>query len=245
MQELLLRSYRVTRAENDRARSSPPRFLERPDPRSKAISLAGVPSRARYDARNVEEGGLNGADVSGSTPLKKRKHGGPLYAELKDGDCLIASKLDRVLRSAEDPLVVARELQERGVSLVLADLGTEPVTGNGVSKLFFTLTAAIAEFERGRIVERMNDARKRKLSKRGHIGGDAPYGYRTEGKGKAAMLVEVPEEQRIVKRIPDLHAKGNGYNAICRILFDRGILNRIGNAFQSMRIIRIVKRGAT
>jgi putative DNA-invertase from lambdoid prophage Rac len=128
--------------------------------------------------------------VSGSVPLKKRKHGGPLMAQLQAGDWLIAAKLDRLFRSAEDALVVARELQERKVHLILVDLGSDPVTGNGISKLFFTLLAAIAEFERTRVLERMNEGRAGKAKRGGHIGGDAPYGYRVEGAGKAARLVE-------------------------------------------------------
>jgi putative DNA-invertase from lambdoid prophage Rac len=119
--------------------------------------------------------------VSGSVPLKKQKHGGPLMAQLQAGDWLIAAKLDRLFRSAEHALVVARELQERKVHLILVDLGSDPVTGNGISKLFFTLLAAIAEFERTRVLERMNEGRAGKAKRGGHIGGDAPYGYRVEG----------------------------------------------------------------
>jgi putative DNA-invertase from lambdoid prophage Rac len=181
--------------------------------------------------------------VSGSVPLKKRRNGGPLMTRLQAGDYLIAAKLDRLFRSAEDALVVARELQERKVHLILTDLGSDPVTGNGISKLFFTLLAAIAEFERTRILERMNEGRGAKAKKGGHIGGDAPYGYRVEGAGKAARLVEDPEEQKIVGKIRKLRADGVPFRSVCRALAEQGILNRVGKPFEAMQIQRIVSRG--
>src|SRR5215813_6780106 len=88
--------------------------------------------------------------VSGSIQLAKRPQGSRLWQQLQRNDVLIAAKLDRLFRSAEDALSTARQLQERSVSLILVDMGSDPVTGNGVSKLFFTLLAAISEFERSR-----------------------------------------------------------------------------------------------
>jgi DNA invertase Pin-like site-specific DNA recombinase len=162
-------------------------------------------------------------------------------AQLQAGDWLIAAKLDRLFRSAEHALVVARELQERKVHLILVDLGSDPVTGNGISKLFFTLLAAIAEFERTRVLERMNEGRAGKAKRGGHIGGDAPYGYRVEGAGKAARLVEDPIEQRVVGKICKLRADGVPFRSVCRALTDQGILNRVGKPFEAMQIQRIVK----
>jgi putative DNA-invertase from lambdoid prophage Rac len=182
--------------------------------------------------------------VSGSTPLSDRPKGGPLWAQLAKGDTLIAAKLDRLFRSAEDALTSARLLQERGVSLILVDMGSEPVTGNGISKLFFTILAAIAEFERARIAERMNDGRKGKKGKGGHIGGDAPYGFEVAGKGRDARLVAVPAEQAAVARMIELRASGLPLRAVSEQLAAAGHLDRTGKAFRPGTLDRILKARA-
>jgi DNA invertase Pin-like site-specific DNA recombinase len=156
---------------------------------------------------------------------------------------LIAAKLDRLFRSAEDALVSARLLQERGVSLILVDMGSDPVTGNGVSKLFFTMLAAIAEFERARIAERMNDGRKGKKGNGGHIGGDAPYGFRVEGSGRDARLVAVEAEQAAVARAVALRGQGLSLRAVSDALFAEGIVDRTGKAFRPGTLDRVLKAG--
>jgi putative DNA-invertase from lambdoid prophage Rac len=81
--------------------------------------------------------------VSGSTPLGKRPEGGRLLQALKAGDVLITPKLDRMFRSARDALDVLDCLKGQGVSLHMIDLGGD-VTGNGISKLVFTILSAVA-----------------------------------------------------------------------------------------------------
>jgi DNA invertase Pin-like site-specific DNA recombinase len=165
---------------------------------------------------------------------------------LKPGDKLIAAKLDRLFRSAEDALASARQLQERGVALILADMGSDPVTGNGVGKLFFTMLAGFAEFERWRIGERMNDGRqsKRKRQKGGHIGGQAPYGFRTIGKGRAAELEAVAAEQRIIVTAKRWRADGLALRAVSDKLTTEGMFNRLGKPFTAVQVWRMVKRRA-
>src|SRR3954452_25090170 len=61
--------------------------------------------------------------VSGSKPLRDRPEGARLLATLKEGDVLITPKLDRMFRSALDALNVLGQIQKRGVSLHMIDLG--------------------------------------------------------------------------------------------------------------------------
>ena len=51
------------------------------------------------------------------------------------------------------------ELKDQGVDLHLIDLGGSAVIANGVSKMVFTILAAVAEGERDRIRERIRDAK--------------------------------------------------------------------------------------
>jgi putative DNA-invertase from lambdoid prophage Rac len=90
------------------------------------------------------------AGISGAVPFNERPEGGKLWASLAKGDALVASKLDRMFRSASDCLAAVEAFKARDVSLYLLDLngGADDVSGNGIVRLFLTIVSAFAEFER-------------------------------------------------------------------------------------------------
>src|SRR4029453_12133522 len=139
----------------------------------------------RLDAVFVERG------VSGSVPVAERPEGGRLWAQLRSGDVLVAAKLDRLFRSALDALQAVADLKERGVSLVLLDLGGD-IAGNGLSKLFLTIAAAFAEAERDRIRERVAQVKRDQRQRGRYLGGKLPYGFKV---GQDGALVAIPEQQ--------------------------------------------------
>lgn len=141
------------------------------------------------------------AGASGSQPLEMRPTGRELYQALKPDDTLIVAKLDRAFRNAADAMSKADVWRKTGVNLIIADMGSDPVTGNGVAKMFFGMLALVAEFERDRILERTKDGRQAKAARGGHTGGTAPFGYRVVGAGKGAQLVALPEEHAAIQFI--------------------------------------------
>ena len=147
--------------------------------------------------------------VSGSLVLEDRPLGGELYRALQSGDTLIVAKLDRAFRNAADALAKADAWKRTGTKLIVADMGPDPVTNNGVAKLFFGMLALVAEFERERILERTQDGRRAKADRGGHTGGSAPFGYRVVGQGREARLVEVPEQQAAIRAILELKGKAS------------------------------------
>jgi putative DNA-invertase from lambdoid prophage Rac len=134
-------------------------------------------------ADTFREGG-----VSGSVPLAERVAGAAMLATLRPGDVVVASKLDRVFRSALDALRMVEVLRERGVSLHLLDLGGD-VSGNGLSRLFMTVAAAFAEAERDRIRERIATVKADQALRGRYLGGVAPWGFEV---GADGALVELP-----------------------------------------------------
>jgi DNA invertase Pin-like site-specific DNA recombinase len=151
--------------------------------------------------------------VSGSKPLADRPQGAALLAVLLPGDVVITPKLDRMFRSALDALGVLADLQRRGVSLHMIDLGGD-VTTNGVSKLVFTILSAVAEAERDRIRERIITVKADQKARGHYLGGHVPYGYRVvEG-----LLEPIPELQDVAAEIRDLHRQGLSLRAIRREL---------------------------
>src|SRR5271156_1644951 len=142
----------------------------------KAKAIADLRGASSFDFITFTDEG-----VSGSIPLAERPAGQEMLQAAKKGDIIVAAKMDRLFRSASDALNTAEALKARGVDLVLVDMGTSPVTENGTAKMFFGMLALVAEFERGRIAERMQDGRKGKKQRNGHLGGIAPYGFKVVG----------------------------------------------------------------
>jgi putative DNA-invertase from lambdoid prophage Rac len=148
--------------------------------------------------------------VSGWKPFDTRPQGARLAGCLQKGDIILCSKLDRLFRSARDALVVSDELKKQGVKLHLMDLGGD-VTGNGVSKVFFTIVAAFAEFERDRIAERISDVKSSEKEKGRFLGGSRPFGYRV---GEGGDLVPNESEQTIINRAVTMRNQGKSLRAI-------------------------------
>lgn len=179
--------------------------------------------------------------VSGSTSLAKRPQGAELMANVKQGDIIIAAKLDRLFRSASDALYVVEKLHERGIGIILADMGHTPVTENGASKLFFSMLAAFAEFERTRINERTQAGRiAKKLS--GGCMGKAPYGWSKLGHGRGSMLTENFNEQETLKVIDRLRREGKTLREIAATLEHGQCFNRNGKPFNSGNIYHMLKQ---
>ena len=82
---------------------------------------------------------------------------------LRDGDCLVVYKLDRLGRSLKDLLDIIEQLQKKKVNLVsLKDnIDTSSTTG----KLVLHIFASLAEFERDLIKERTEEGRRQAKKK--------------------------------------------------------------------------------
>lgn len=145
--------------------------------------------------------------VSGSRPLEDRPQGKELWAALKPGDTLVASKLDRVFRSASDALRVLESFRKREIHLILLDLGNASCTGNGISSLIFTILAAVADFERGRIAERITETKRHLRSKERFLGGTRPFGYRVSERDGEKILEPDETEQAALDTIRTLAAQ--------------------------------------
>lgn len=157
--------------------------------------------------------------VSGSKPLGERPEGAHLLAALQPGDAVITPKLDRMFRSALDALDVLRQLKEHDVSLHMIDLGGD-VTGNGISKLVFTILSALAEAERDRIRERIRDVKADQRKRQRYLGGIVPFGWQLADGG---ALIEDPNQQRAIQCICELRRNGLSLRAISAAIAADGV----------------------
>lgn len=178
--------------------------------------------------------------VSGAMPLDHRPKGGELVNAINRGDTIIAVKMDRMFRSASDALKMAEHFKASGVELILVDLGVEPVTANGAAKMFFGMLALFAEFERERIAERMEDGRRGKRARNGHLGGEPPLGFTKVGEGKLSQLVPNPDEQKVIERVVDLSRRFAPSSVIKQLNLEDVSLR--GHPVGYMQVARIMQR---
>jgi putative DNA-invertase from lambdoid prophage Rac len=189
---------------------------------------------AAVDAVFMERG------VSGSTPLSDRPEGKRLLGVLKTGDTIITAKLDRMFRSARDALDVLDSLKEKKISLHMIDLGGD-VTGNGISKLVFTILSAVAEAERDRIIERIQTVKANQKARGMFLGGKVPFGWRRmamseeeqqkfliTGKRPAGKLEPVQIEQDAIVFIKNARNDGVTFQSIRDQLAETGIRLSLG-----------------
>jgi len=159
---------------------------------------------------------IEDAGVSGSVPFLERLKAKGVV--LKSGDVVIAAKLDRYSRDLEDALTSMRWCKENGVRLIINGHGDVTDDQNLMSRLMFEIMGAFAGHERRVIRQRMGDGREAKRAAGGHIGGSAPFGYRVEGVGRDAVLVEDEEGQKALAMAREMRATGMSFRKIAAAL---------------------------
>jgi len=174
------------------------------------------------------------AGVSGGTPLTSRPGGMTIPALMHDHKAthVIALKLDRLFRDAEDALRQTRQWDKAGVGLHLIDVGGQTInTGSAMGRMFLTMMAGFAELERGMISERTTAALAHK-KRVGDVYSALPLGYASDN-GK---LVPIDDELRIVAEIRDMRGDGKSLRAIADDLNARGIVGKRGGRFHASTI---------
>ena len=73
----------------------------------------------------------------------------------REGDVLVATKLDRLARSVADLMEIIRILEEKAVGLRILNLGMDTQTPTG--KLMLTVLGGVAQFEREMMLERQRE----------------------------------------------------------------------------------------
>ncbi len=90
--------------------------------------------------------------------MRNRAQFSTLLEAVTTGDTVVVTKLDRFARSTQDALNTMATLTERGVSLVVLNMGGDVVdTSTAIGKLLITVLAGIAEFEADLIKERQRE----------------------------------------------------------------------------------------
>ncbi|QOL48040.1 recombinase family protein [Massilia litorea] len=135
--------------------------------------------------------------VSGKVSAMQRPQFAKMLGQIRDGETLVVSKLDRIGRDAMDVAATVKMLKERKIEVIVLQLGKLDLT-SPAGKLMMTMLAAVAEMERDLLVERTHAGLAR---------------AKAEGKTLGRTPKTTPEQQ--VKMKAD-YAKGETVSALAR-----------------------------
>jgi len=177
--------------------------------------------------------------VSGTVPVKDRPGGQRLLALLGKRKVrhVVALKLDRLFRNTGNALGQIETWDRQGVTMHLIDMGGASVnTSSAVGRIFLTMMAGFAQFERDLIAERTSAALATKRAKLTVYTRKTPLGYDRVGND----LVPVEGEQKTIRRIMALRDGGMSLQKIADRLNGEGVHGKEGGAFYASTIQKIV-----
>ena len=137
-------------------------------------------------------------------------------------DVLVAWKLDRISRSAEDTIRLIKWCETRGKKIVCISDGIDSSTQMG--RILLQIAAIFAEMERDAIRSRAIASREKLRRERRWHGGRLVYGYLPEKQEIGWGLKVDPTAREVVQRIVEDVLSGKSLTQVARELNNEGVL---------------------
>ena len=171
------------------------------------------------------------ADEAVSGTLNNREDFQKLLADCRLGkiDMIITKSISRFSRNTITLIHTVRELKSLGVDVFFEEQNLHSLSGDG--ELMLSILASFAQEEARSVSENML-WRIQQNFKQGLVYSKTMLGYRIED----SMLVVVPSEAEVVKRVFNLYLEGYGTHAIAKLLNKEGVTSRHKKQFSKSTI---------
>lgn len=187
-------------------------------------------------AEIISDEGISACNVKGRPGMMRLLE---LTANGKKSDvqAIVTVKLDRLFRNAAEALKYSETWRKRNIQLHSINEGVQ--TDGAAGKMFFSLLAVFAEFERDQASERTIAGLARRKSQGLKLGGEPEYGYMADEHG---YLAPCPEEQKIIQKMRRLRSEGQSYKKVADLLNLDGDRNRSGRVWNGVVVRTILSR---
>ena len=148
--------------------------------------------------------------ISGTVKFNNRPLGLEVMNDLKRGDHIICSALDRFSRNTLDLLQVIEKFKRLKVSLHFTEFGE--VTGSdAMGSVFVKLLSVFAEFYSKQCSEKQKATKDRLKSQGKFFGGKKPFGYDVDQNN---YLIPCEKEQQVIRDMQLMRKKGTSYQKV-------------------------------
>ena len=145
---------------------------------------------------------------------------------------IVVHRNDRWARNTEDAMYYSKILNQKGIKILSVIENFDSKTPEGG---FFNLVSmGMAELYSKKMARESWEGLIKSAKQGKVIGGNPPFGYRIDGRGKNKKYVIEESEAKVVREMFNLVAEGKSYAEAYRILKDKGFKDMAGFSITSL-----------